>query len=171
MKPTVTKLIDLLNKPALLKWANKIGLEGVSLDDYRKKSAKKGTSLHNQIENFILNGVDFENEKYQEKFLKLIEDKEILSVEENIENEWFKGRLDCRLKIEGVSYVVDFKSSKNVYFEQKLQLAAYKMCYPDHEVAIVSIPDFKFKIVSIDFKRMELILKCLSKIYELKNAL
>ena len=57
---SVSKLIEVLNKPALLHWSNKIGLQGISLKDYRKKSTSKGTSKHNQIENYLLNGVIFE---------------------------------------------------------------------------------------------------------------
>jgi hypothetical protein len=49
-KPTVSQLLQLLDKPALLGWANKIGLEGISLDEYRKKSTKGGTDLHKEIE-------------------------------------------------------------------------------------------------------------------------
>lgn len=42
-KPSVTMLIDLLAKPALIDWANKQGLLGVDIKDLRKKAKSSGT--------------------------------------------------------------------------------------------------------------------------------
>ena len=56
MKPSVTELIGMLDKPGLLNWANKIGLDGIKLEDYRKKSMINGTSLHKQIEDYKTKG-------------------------------------------------------------------------------------------------------------------
>jgi hypothetical protein len=55
----VTKLIDMLNKPSLLCWSNKIGLKVISLSDYYKETQQEGNKSHNDIENFIKNGVKF----------------------------------------------------------------------------------------------------------------
>jgi hypothetical protein len=173
MKPSVTELIKLLDKPALLKWANKIGLEGIKLEDYSKKVMQQGTSIHKQIELYIKYKIPFENKFHQESFDMYFKDKEILSYESIIETEWFKGRLDLKILFKGKTYVCDFKlNQKFVYFENKLQLAAYRFAENADGVGIISIPDFTFLPVIIkDFTPYEEILKSLSNIYTLKKQL
>jgi hypothetical protein len=150
MKPSVTELIGMLDKPGLLNWANKIGLDGIKLEDYRKKSMINGTSLHKQIEDYNLYNKPFINDDYFNKYQKFIEDKEILSVEKIIENKYFKGRYDIKLNYRNKTYICDFKSNqKSVYFENKLQLSAYNMVENCNNVAIISIPDFKFIDINI----------------------
>ena len=172
-KPTVTDLIKLLDKPALLGWANRIGLDGIKLDDYRKKSTTTGTSLHKQIEMYVKEKKPFENLVHQQSFDKYFFDKEILSIETNIETEWFKGRMDLKIGYKGKTYVCDFKSNQSsVYFENKLQLSAYRMAENADGVGIISIPDFTFIPVIIkDFTPYQEILKLLSRIYYLKQSL
>ena len=60
-KPHVTQLLDLLNKPALLNWANKIGLQGINIDEFRKNALRKGSARHREIENFLIDNIPFEN--------------------------------------------------------------------------------------------------------------
>lgn len=172
-KPTVTELIKLLDKPALLGWANKIGLEGIKLDDYRKKSTKSGISIHKQIELYILHKTPFENPIHQISFDKYFINKEIISIEKNIETEWFKGRMDLKIKYKGKTFICDFKSNqKFVYFENKLQLAAYRMAESSNGIGIISVPDFTFLPVIIKcHEPYEKILKALSNIYQLKKQI
>lgn len=165
-KPTVTELLDILNKPALMKWANKIGLEGISLDDYRNKSTSKGTSLHKQIENYILNGVKFEDDNINDNFEKFSSDKVFKEVESVIETEYFRGRLDAKIIYKDSLYLCDFKSSNKIYLEQKLQLTAYRMSDRSCKLAIVKIPEFTFKEIIInDFAPYEKILISLTEVY------
>lgn len=168
-KPTVTELIALLDKPALLKWANKIGLEGVSLEEFRAASKGKGISLHNQIQLFFEKKIPFIDPVVQESFDKFIVNKQIIDLEQNISTEWFVGRYDAKIKVGDKTYICDFKSNHNIYLEQKLQLSAYKMAYPECDIAIIEIPSFTFKPLEFNFKKCELILKCLHKIWELKQ--
>lgn len=44
--PSVTTALNILNKPALVKWANRLGLEGIDLDRYRDELADVGTLTH-----------------------------------------------------------------------------------------------------------------------------
>lgn len=167
-KPTVSELLDILNKPALMKWANKIGLQGISLDEYRSKSAKAGTSLHKQIEDYILNGNPFEDDSIHMNFEKFQLDKVFKEIECNIETEYFRGRLDAKIIYKDELYLCDFKSNDSIYLEQKLQLTAYRMSDRSCKIAIVKIPEFIFKPVVInDFKPYEEILINLSTIYSL----
>lgn len=173
MKPSVTDLIKLLDKPALLNWANKIGLQGIKLEEYREKSKKDGTSIHKQIEMYIKDNIPFENKLHQLEFDRYFSNKKIISIESNIETEWFKGRQDIRIEFNNRQYICDFKSNQNyIYFENKLQLIAYRMAENCDGLGIISVPDFKFIPVIInDYKPYEEILKLLSNIYKLKKEI
>ena len=173
MKPSVTVLLGLLDKPALMNWANKIGLQGISLANFRKKATTAGTSIHSQIESYLLKGTPFEDQIIQQRCEEFFLDKEVLEVEKKIETEHFIGRLDLKMRYKGEVYVCDFKSSqKNIYFENKLQLTAYKMAERCDKVAIISVPDFTFMPVEIiDYGPYEQILVSLSKIHEMKTIL
>lgn len=172
-KPSVSELLDLLNKPALLNWANRIGLEGLTLDHYRKAKMMQGTSIHKEIENCFKNGEPFSNIEWQNNFNTLFENIEILSIEEKIETEWFQGRLDVRFRKDNFIYLADFKSNhKKHYLENILQLTAYKMATNNDKVAIISVPDFKLMPLKIkDFTPYEIILKSLSTIYTQKQLI
>lgn len=173
MKPTVTELIKLLDKPALLKWANKIGLDGIKLEDYRKDKMQSGTSLHNQIECYLQYKKPFEDNLNQLRFDNFIKDKEVLFIEKNIETDWFIGRLDLMFNCKNESYICDFKSNQRaIYFENKLQLIAYRMALKCDKIAIISIPDFTLMNVYIkEYGPYEEILKALSIIYNNKKLI
>jgi hypothetical protein len=173
MKPSVSKIIGLLDKPAIINWANKIGLQGIKIEDYRNNAMKSGTSLHKQIENFYLNGIPFENKELENNYFNFFKDKEILEIEKNIETDYFIGRLDIKIKYKNKVYICDFKSNqKYIYFENKLQLIAYNMADNCDNLAIISIPDFNLIELNIlDYKPYEKILINLSEIYNLKNLL
>lgn len=173
MKPSVSKLTALLDKPALLNWANKIGLQGIQLDDYRNKSRAGGTSLHSQIHDYIKSGTPFKCEETQIACDIFMNGIEVLGMEEEFETDYFTGRLDIRFKYLNDIYIADFKSNQaRVYFENKLQLVAYRMAKPCNKIAIISIPDFNIIPVLInDFTPYEEILKNLSSIYNLKSLL
>jgi hypothetical protein len=170
MKPSVTDLLKLLDKPALLSWANKKGLEGIDISKERSKWLNAGTSIHSQIENYIKNGDPFISEIDQSYFDCFIFDKEILGLECKIETEWFTGRYDIKVKWMDKVYIMDFKNkSKKIYFENKLQLIAYAMAEPCDCFAIVSVPSFTVMNFNVkDRKPYEEILKNLSNIYKLK---
>lgn len=172
-KPSVTQLTGLLDKPALMKWANKIGLEGIRLDEYRKKVTTAGTSLHKQIEDFLLLRKPFEDMEIQRRCEDFFFDKIIHNVEKVIETDYFQGRMDIKFRFKGVDYIADFKSNQSgVYLENKLQLSAYRMSEGSDKVCIISIPDFTLIEVAIeDFSPYESIMIKLSEIHELKNTI
>jgi len=150
-KPSVTQLTKILDKPALMSWANKIGLEGIRLDEYRKKVMSNGTSLHKQIEMFILNGDLPENETLRERLPLFMENKEVLFLEERVENDYFTGRVDFVFKQNGVTFLCDFKTNqKGVYLENKLQLVSYSMCIDCDELYIINIPSMDLVPVDIN---------------------
>lgn len=166
-KPSVTELLKLLDKPALLYWANKIGLQGIKLNEYRKKSLSSGVSLHKQIEDYIKKGVIPENKILKVKLPLFLKDKEVLEIEKDIETDLFKGRCDFVFKLNGSVYVCDFKSNQSaIYIENRLQLISYSMGINCDSFCIVSIPDMTILEVNISNREPYIeIIKSLHSIY------
>jgi ATP-dependent exoDNAse (exonuclease V) beta subunit len=109
-KPSVTQLLDLLAKPALIGWANKQGLAGIDIEISRKKTLEAGTSIHSQIENYCKGEGDFINDIDRTRFCYFKRDKKLLCVEKEIETEWFIGRYDVKFEHNGKHVIVDYKS-------------------------------------------------------------
>lgn len=174
MTPTITQLISLLDKPALLKWANKIGLEGTALDDYRSKSQASGASIHDQIQAFLEHGLPFEEKDRQVKFESFIGRYEVIAVEKDVEHELFHGRTDLLLSRDGKLYTFDFKASNRIYFEQKLQLLMYKKCLNSHFLGIVNTESYReifFRPNDQQEKKYWEIIEALATIYHAKSYL
>lgn len=166
-KPHLTQLLALLDKPALVNWANQQGLKGIDIKKKRNEWLNSGSSIHKQIEMFIRKGEPFISEVDQSYFKAFICDKEILGLECKVETNWFMGRYDIKVKWNGKTYIMDFKNnSKGVYFENKLQLIGYGMAEECDCFAVVSVPSFTTMNFKIDNREpYEKILKSLSDIY------
>lgn len=171
MKPSVTNLIDMLDKPALMRWANKIGLEGIKLDDYKSKSQENGIAVHEAIENYLKFNLLPDDELLSDKIQKFFSDKEIMEIEKTIETPHFIGRFDIKLKWRGIIFICDYKSNGKVYFETKLQLAAYRMAEECDHLAVIHVPDFLIRPVDVNAALYEDFLIQLSKLYILKNQI
>ena len=91
MKPSVSKLIDLLNKPALIKWANKQGLKGIDVGIYKESARQRGSSRHKAIEDFAA-GVLCEDEDMNLRMTNFFSDKKIIDTEVSFETDYFTGR-------------------------------------------------------------------------------
>lgn len=165
-KPTVTELIDLLNKPALMKWANKIGLEGIRLDDYKKKSGDDGDDIHKKIENDLKHNIPFDNEKFQAFKSRYV----FIEAEPVIECDHYRGRADVILERDGLKYLFDFKNSNSIYFEQKLQLIAYKRILKVDRIGIVNTTYFTENIISVTEEQEKQYVKILSALVVIYNA-
>ena len=167
MKPSLTDLLKLLDKPALLNWANQQGLKGIDISKERSKWLNAGTSIHSQIENYIRKGEPFISDIDQSYFNCFIADKEILGLECKVETKWFTGRYDIKVKWHDKTYIMDFKNnSKGIYFENKLQLVGYGMGELCDCFAIVSVPSFTVMNFKIENREpYEKILKSLSEIH------
>lgn len=172
-KPSVTQLLDMLAKPALIGWANKLGLQGIDIKEKRRKSLAKGTSMHQQIEQFSTGAGDFEREIDRNQFIRLMENKRIAAVEHEIETEWFVGRYDAKLDCENGPCIVDYKSGYKgkIYLENKLQLVAYTMA-DAADMALVAIPQFHLIPVIIENRKpYEQMLIKLSELYYINQEI
>lgn len=170
-KPSVTELIKLLDVPALINWANRIGLEGISLKDYRKKSGNEGKAVHKAIENDFKHGIKYENEKFQ-----LFKSKyEVVQVEPQIECEHYTGRADVLLKDKfDITFLLDFKNADTIYFEQIIQLVAYKRILKPDRIGIVNSTSFNETVIDLtEFQEKQYtnILSALVLIYNSKQRL
>jgi hypothetical protein len=170
VKPSVTNLVDMLDKPALMRWANKIGLEGIKLDEYKSQKKDEGSSIHETIATYLNFNILPDDENLTSRIENFFRDKEVIEVEKTVETEYFIGRLDIKLKWKDFVFICDFKSSKGVYLETKLQLAAYKMAEPCDHVAVIHLPEFLIRPVDVNGIHTEFIIT-LSKLYELKQRI
>lgn len=165
-KPSVTELTKLLDKPGLLYWANKIGLNGVSLKEARNKNTSKGTNLHKQIEEYILYKTPVSNNHLKMNIDNFLKDIEILEIEKTVENNLICGRLDILYKKNNKIYIGDFKTNqKNIYLENKLQLIAYSLFYEVDGYSIINVPSME--IINIDIKNIEPYKEILNSLYKI----
>jgi len=164
----VTKLTSMLHKEGLLYWANKIGLEGISLNDYRKKSTKDGINKHQQVQDFLLHNKPFDE---SENLISCIEDYEVLDVEKEFNNGFIVGRVDLILWKDNKKFVIDFKSSNDIYLEQKMQISTYKEILSCDAVGIINFNTWELKILDIDTLKYYNIVRRLYSVYELLKQL
>jgi hypothetical protein len=171
--PTVTKLLNLLDKPPLMKWANKIGLEGVTLEEHYKKSKAKGNSYHNQVEGMIKHNKEIEDPILRGNFHAFFDDSNIIESEKDVTGEYWRGRYDVKFERNGLTYLCDFKSNaKRVYLENKLQLIAYSEIDKVDQIGIISLPDFRYFPVQIKDRKPYIgILRALSHIFQCKQLI
>lgn len=139
--PGATTIVNQLDKPYLVKWANKLGKEGVDVTEYVNNSAKLGTLIHSMIEACVEDKVFVRDETVNdEQFLianQILLDNfmpwynshqfEFIFCEKPYVSEEYKfgGFIDCYCKLDGKYTVVDFKTSKEITEEQIVQVCSY----------------------------------------------
>ena len=142
--PGSTTVLSVLNKPALIEWAWKLGKDDIDYKKVRDVRASIGTCVHDCIEAILLSKPLPDISKFSSKdteiILKAIEnfnlwylprkkDIEILEVECVMSSDiyGFGGTNDLLMKYKGVVTLCDFKTSKAVYEEHKIQQCSYKL--------------------------------------------
>lgn len=151
----VTKILgDVLNKPALVRWAA-IGAASNVLEDpetyntaekayrgiykVRDEAADRGSTVHSLVEAIAQGGdvkVDSLPESWRGYGQAFVEfDKvwrpEFSHTEINVYNSTLRyaGTSDAVARLaDGYTYLLDWKTSKGIYLEAHLQLAAYRNC-------------------------------------------
>lgn len=138
--PGVTTIIDIIAKPQLITWANKMGLDGIDTTKYVDELGDVGTLVHHLIlckfkgaipdtDDFTANQimmasnsmVSFENWLQQHQLEPILVEQPIVS-----ESLRIGGTPDLLCNLDGVPTLIDFKSGKALHFEVLLQLAAYR---------------------------------------------
>ena len=138
--PGTTTILGVLAKPQLIKWANSMGLQGIDTTKYVDALARIGTLAHHMVESHI-KGIQPELDSYSKEEIGLAEnsfisflewekqyDVQYLDNEIGLVSEQYKygGTIDCYAVINGKKTLLDFKTSKAIYPEMIVQLAAYK---------------------------------------------
>ena len=138
--PGATTILGILNKPALVPWAWKLGTEGVDYRRYVDDKAEIGTLAHYLIlchlrgqepdlSDYSQNQID----QAENAFLSYLEWEkshpiEPILIETPLVSEVYQygGTLDLLAKVNGSSWLIDFKTGKGIYPEMLYQLAAYR---------------------------------------------
>jgi len=137
--PSVTTVLGVLNKPALLAWANRVGLEGKTLREASDPLADVGTDLH-ELCSASLAGRPTSPLKCQDPVhLEMLTNaysrfitwrdshriRPIIAETPLVSNHGFGGTLDFFGEIDDSPLVVDFKTAKAIYSEHCYQVSAY----------------------------------------------
>lgn len=139
--PGVTTILGVLNKPALVPWANKLGLQGIEVGKYVDNLADAGTLAHNIVEchlknekpdysDYSKNQIDLAENAALKYFAWEKENKvEMILSEAMLVSEvfMFGGTIDCYANLNGKKTLIDFKTCKALYGEHFTQTAAYKV--------------------------------------------
>ena len=157
--PGVTTITGLLHKPALVPWANRLGLQGIDVKNYVDEKARAGTLAHEMIlAYFQKKEVDttpynaVEIELAENAFLSYLEwekGKEIhtIAAEEQLvsEENCFGGTFDLLARLNNEVVLVDFKTGSSIYREYWLQVAAYGVLIQENGYS----PPVKYLILNI----------------------
>ena len=128
--PRVTALLDTIKEDYLLQWANNLGWKRMSYTKTLQTYADIGTLVHNEIENYLKNGIPgispgfLSFNEWWERFTSLNKVTNIES-ELSLECPYFCGTTDLFLTANGRNCLVDFKTSKHIGYKYIMQLAAY----------------------------------------------
>jgi len=137
----VTTIIGLLNKPQLVVWANRLGLDGIETGKYVDDLANVGTLAHAMVfahlnneklnlDEYSKNDID-RAENAMISFLEWSKDKNIkvILAETPLVSEAMQvgGTPDLYAEINGEKVLVDFKTGKAIYDEHFLQVSAYRL--------------------------------------------
>ncbi len=137
--PGVTTILDIINKPALVPWGNKLGFQGINSTERLNYLADAGTLAHALIAQRLGGDVaDYAGyapdqvcmaERALSGFYAWSEGKalEAHELERSLTSERYRygGTLDALLVVGGRPVLVDFKTSSRIYDDHLFQLAAY----------------------------------------------
>lgn len=139
--PSVTTILKLISvNDELMKWANIMGFKKRNIKDIQEKSAAYGTTAHLYLQYFLegkpLNYDEIEDPITRNSIPKLIKEFEMfisnynyttISTEKVLYSPklGFAGTCDWLCKMNGLTTLVDFKTSKTFHDTMFLQLGGY----------------------------------------------
>ena len=144
--PGVTTILGVINKPQLVPWANKLGLQGIDSTRYVDATATVGTLAHEMVQEY-LGGPSWDRGRYAPEEVDLAENAllkffewekhitgkvETIAIEKPLLHEprRYGGTIDWIGRIEGKTWLIDFKTSRALYPEHVYQIAAYnQLCW------------------------------------------
>lgn len=138
--PGVTTCLGIMAKPALIPWANKLGLQGIEVGKYVDVLAEIGTVAHEMVLCHH-KGIDFDPTGYADDVIDKAENalisyfnweknhtvEPVLTEAAMVSEQWgFGGTVDLLCRLDGELTLVDYKTSKGIFPEHIYQLAAYE---------------------------------------------
>jgi len=186
--PGVTTIIDILNKPALVPWANRIGLQGIDVKRYVDDKADIGTLAHAMIINQLL-GKKTDTSEYSQNQIDAAENAclsfyewqkkhnlLITSAEEPLISQQygFGGQYDIYGVIDNTNELLDLKTGSGIWLDHYYQMGGYLLLLKEYnrpvdQVRILNIPRTEsetFQEVTLSKPVMELakiiFLQCLA---------
>lgn len=129
--PSVTQIISkCIHEDYIVNWANYLGFRGIKYKDEMNRAANIGTEGHNAIESYLKDGSVSNNIPYLgfRLWWDIINSNntvEVLGIEEEMVLPFCGGTYDLLLSVNGLPYLVDFKTSNHVTYKYFIQLAAY----------------------------------------------
>ena len=138
--PGVTTITGIMDKPALVNWANRMGLEGVDVRKYVNELADIGTLAHKMVEDYIAEReTDFADytpnqkdtaENAVLKFYAWEKENDFEPLESELqmvsEEHQYGGTCDIYCKLNGKLTLLDLKTGKGVYDDGHTQVTAYE---------------------------------------------
>ena len=145
--PRVTTIISkCINNDGLLYWANSLGFMHQSYKQTLSKASTIGTQCHDSIDKFLCDKTELTTQDHIDmpsicseakmaysSYRKWLHDitlsassVEIVFHEKQLACPYFGGTLDGLYKINGKTYLVDYKTSNHISYNYCLQLAAYR---------------------------------------------
>jgi len=185
--PSVTTVLKIINKPALIKWANYLGFKHKRVGDVLELAADMGTLVHFFVECIIMdylpiinipNYIDRGELKYRIHNFKLWREEnelEPISCELSLSGKRHGGTIDYYGKVNGKYTIMDFKTSKSFYESMFIQLSGYILLmeefgYKIDQVIILLLKPDKWEEKIIQRCDMELYIDTFKKALELYNA-
>lgn len=167
--PGVTTITNQLNKPALIPWANRMGLAGIDTSKYVDDKAMIGTLAHEMILAHLskraVDTADYSKNQIdlaENAFLSYLEWEKGHKVEPIMteyqlvsERYLYGGTLDFFGRVDGMFELVDFKTGSGIYDEMWFQVAAYgglKVYMPPSKYRILNIPRTEDEAFKEEFK-------------------
>ena len=140
--PGATTILGILNKPALVKWSNNLGLQGISVDKYVDDKAAIGTLGHALVTDHYA-GVTTDTSDYSANQIDQAQNsalsfwewekghpiKRAVLVETPLVSEIhrFGGTADLYVETQdGALELLDLKTGKGIWPEHEYQVAAYR---------------------------------------------
>jgi hypothetical protein len=190
--PGTTTVLGVLNKPALVAWANRLGLEGVDSSRYVDESARIGTLAHYLVQCHLTKQEPdlsqygrFEIDKAENALISYFEwekSRNIVPIENELplvsEAYGYGGTIDFIGMIDEIHTICDFKTGSGIYDEHYYQVCAYRQLaiengFEVNQVRILNIPrketeEFTEKIYTSFDKGWKIFQHCL-EIYNLQK--
>ena len=147
--PRVTAIINkCMDQEGLMNWANKIGLNGIIYKDFSKKTLETGSAAHKAIEEYIKTGVISPDapknpihafESWWRDLHTVHKTVKVLGQEFTLTTPYFGGTYDMLLQLDDKNCLIDFKTSKSIYYNYFIQLSAYKYMLENEGIQVDKI--------------------------------